>query len=66
MPNQHKNPLLGWRPPAELSAWARAEAKRRDVPLKVILNEALTAYRISRQAGRTASYSSGPDEWDAR
>jgi hypothetical protein len=47
MPNQHKNPMLGWRPPAELSAWARAEAERRDVHLKVILDEALEAYRAS-------------------
>ncbi len=45
MPSQHKNPMLGWRPPAELSAWARAEARRRGVDLKVILDEALAAYR---------------------
>ena len=45
MPNQHKTPLLGWHPPAGLAAWVRAEAKRRDVPLKDILNEALTRYR---------------------
>jgi hypothetical protein len=37
--------MLGWHPPAELSAWARAEAERRDVPLKVILDEALSEYR---------------------
>jgi hypothetical protein len=30
-----------------LSAWARAEAERRDVALKVILDEALAAYRAS-------------------
>ena len=47
MPNQHKNPMLGWRPPAELSAWARAEAERRGVPLKVILDEALAEYRAN-------------------
>jgi hypothetical protein len=45
MPNQHKNPTLGWHPPAELSAWARAEAKRRGVHLKVILDAALALYR---------------------
>jgi len=46
MPNQHKTPLLGWHPEsAELAAWARAEAKRRDVDLKVILDEALAEYR---------------------
>lgn len=47
MPNQHKTPMLGWHPPAELSAWARAEAERRGVPLKVILNEALAEYRAN-------------------
>jgi hypothetical protein len=45
MPGRNKNPLLGWHPPAELSAWVRAEAERRGVPLSVILTEALTAYR---------------------
>jgi hypothetical protein len=45
MPNQHKTPMLGWHPPAEDSAWVRAEAERRDVDLKVILNEALAEYR---------------------
>ena len=52
MPNQHKSPMLGWHPPAELSAWARAEAERRGVPLKVILDEALEAHRA---ASRTKS-----------
>jgi hypothetical protein len=54
MPNKHKTPLLGWHPPAELAAWARAEAGRRGVPLKVILNEALTRHRdyIERQRNR--------------
>ena len=45
MPNKHKSPMLGWHPPAELSAWVRAEAERRGVPLKVILDEALAGYR---------------------
>ena len=45
MPNQHKNPMLGWRPPAELSAWVRAEAGRRGVDLKVVLDEMLAEYR---------------------
>jgi hypothetical protein len=50
MPGRNKNPLLGWHPPAELSAWVRAEAERRGVPLSVILTEAVEAYRA--QAGR--------------
>jgi len=59
MPNKHKTPLLGWHPPAELAAWARSEAKRRDVPLKDILNEALTRHRdyIERQRSRKESTS---------
>ena len=51
MPNQHKAPMLGWHPPAELSAWARAEAERRNVPLKVILDEALSEYRERADRG---------------
>lgn len=55
MPNQHKNPTLCWHPPAELSAWARAEAERRGVALKVILDEALARYRkhVEQQATTT-------------
>lgn len=45
MPNQHKTPMLGWHPPAELSAWVKAEAKRRGVPYRVLLDEALAQYR---------------------
>jgi len=41
MPGKHANPLLGWHPPAELGEWARAEAKRRDADLSVILTAAL-------------------------
>lgn len=40
--------MLGWHPPAELSAWARAEAERRNTPLSVILTEALAEYRMRR------------------
>ena len=49
MPGKNKNPLLGWHAPAELSAWVRAEAERRGVPLSVILNEAVKAYRAMPQ-----------------
>lgn len=45
MPNKHANPMLGWHPPAELSAWVRAEAERRGVPYGRILTEALAEYR---------------------
>src|SRR5215469_5084104 len=47
VPGKNKNPMLGWHPPAELSAWVRAEAERRGVTVSVILNEALEAYRRS-------------------
>jgi hypothetical protein len=47
MPDRHKTPMLGWHPPAELSAWARAEAQRRGVRLSVILTEALSRLRAS-------------------
>lgn len=45
MPNQHKTPLLGWHPPAELSAWAREEAELRGITLSSLLTEALEAFR---------------------
>ena len=45
MSNRHKSPMLGWHPPAELSAWARAEAERREVDLSAVLTEALSDYR---------------------
>jgi hypothetical protein len=47
----HKNPFLGWNPPAEDSAWARAEAERRGVALSTILTEALGEYRAKHQGG---------------
>jgi hypothetical protein len=53
MPGQNKTPLLGWHPPAELSAWVRAEAARRGVKLSAILTEALAAYR--EQCGKSAT-----------
>jgi len=49
MPNRHKAPLLGWHPPAGLSAWVRAEAARRGVTVSVILNEAIQAYRTATE-----------------
>jgi hypothetical protein len=45
MPSKHKSPLVGWHPPADLAAWARAEAERRGVPLSQILTEALAEKR---------------------
>jgi hypothetical protein len=54
MPGKNKTPLLGWHPPAELSAWVRDEAERRGVTLAVILNEALSEYQASREPAAAA------------
>jgi len=44
--------MLGWHPEsAELAVWARAEAARRGVSLKVILDEALALYRRTVEGG---------------
>lgn len=50
MPGKNKEPLLGWHPPAELSAWARAEAERQGVTLSEVLTEALKNYRALCEA----------------
>lgn len=55
MPGKNKTPLLGWHPPAELSAWVRAEAEHRGVPLSVVLNEAVELYRESTANGTKRS-----------
>lgn len=52
MTGRNKNPLLGWHPPAELSDWARAEAKRRGVKLSQVLNEALEHERSAVEGAR--------------
>jgi hypothetical protein len=44
MPSQHKTPLLGWHPPAELLARIRAEVKRRGVTLAAFLTQAVSEY----------------------
>ena len=49
MPNQHKTPLVGWHPPADLLARLQALTERRqlapnDGTRSVILNAALRHY----------------------
>ena len=49
MTGKNKTPLLGWHASAEASAWVRAEAQRRGVPIAVVLEE------ITQAAMSTAS-----------
>lgn len=43
--DRHKNPLLAWRPPGELSGWARGEAERRGQRIGDFLTSLLAAER---------------------
>lgn len=51
----HKNPFLGWNPPAGDSAWVRSEAERCGVALSALLNEALSDLRAKRTAKHPAA-----------
>jgi len=42
--------LLGWHPPAGLSAWVREEAERRGCPVSALLTEALLMLRSYLEA----------------
>ena len=44
MTGKNKTPLLGWHPPAELSAWVRKEAAAREISISALLNEIVQAY----------------------
>jgi hypothetical protein len=44
LPSQHKTPLLGWHPPAELSEWVRREAAERGISIADLLSEMVRAY----------------------
>lgn len=48
MPGKNKTPLLGWHPPAELSARIRAEAERQEKTLTALLNEMAERYLADR------------------
>jgi len=61
MPGKHKTPMLGWFPPAELSAWVRGEAARREVPFSVILTEAVAAKKAAEEAERLCDASGVTD-----
>jgi hypothetical protein len=47
MPNKHKNPMIAWHS-ADPAAkpWVKAEAKRRGITERELLDEALIEYRI--------------------
>ena len=60
MPSRHKTPLLGWHPPAELSAWVRVEAARRGCPVSALLNEALQMLRTYLDADLRISPDAAP------
>jgi hypothetical protein len=54
----HKNPFLGWNPPAEDSAWLEAEVQRRGGGRGIrtaLLNEALADLRAKHSAFVAAS-----------
>jgi hypothetical protein len=70
MAGKNKNPMLGWHPPAELSAWVKDEAARRGVTVSTILNEAIEEKRV-RAAPSTSDVTfpsddqpNGLDTWD--
>jgi hypothetical protein len=48
MPGQNKTPLIGWHSAdPTLKAWVEAQAARRGVTAREILDEALAAYRAA-------------------
>ena len=51
MPSKHKNPLIGWHSAdPTLKPWIRAEAARRGVYEREVLDEALADYRSRHEA----------------
>jgi len=49
MTGKNKTPLIGWHyADPTLKPWVDAEASRRGVPARVVLDEALSEYRFSR------------------
>lgn len=50
MPGQNKTKLIGWHPAdPTLKAWVEAEATRRGVTRREILDEALAGYRAAKE-----------------
>jgi hypothetical protein len=50
MPNQHKTPLVGWHPPADLLARIKAEVKRRGGTRSDFLTTAVTEHLATHDA----------------
>ena len=51
MPNKHSTDLVGWHAADGIKAWIKAEAERRGVTQKAILDEALTAHMEAQAEG---------------
>jgi hypothetical protein len=50
MTGKNKTPLIGWHSAdPTLKPWVEAEAQRRGVPAREVLDEALSEYRASRE-----------------
>ncbi len=61
MPGQHKTKLLGWHPSsAEDAAWVRAEAARRGVKLRELLDQMLAEFRARTAVSTKPCRSSRP------
>lgn len=53
MANRHKNPLIGWNSAdPTLKPWVEAEAARRGITRRELLDEALAEYRERAEAGK--------------
>jgi hypothetical protein len=58
MPNQHKNPSIGWNSAdSTLKPWVEAEAERRGITKRELLDEALAEYRKKAEHARSVDVS---------
>jgi len=56
MPNRHKNPTISWHSAdPTLKPWVKAEAERRGITDKALLDEALAEYRTARETTETST-----------
>ena len=58
MPNQHKNPHIGWNSAdSTLKPWIKAEAAARGITERELLDEALSEYRAKLEFARSVNVS---------